>query len=62
MDKRHFDAVHPDLTFHFDVDPDSDPDPGPIPSFTYVRKSEMFLGLLFTAVPVYFAFSFSSAS
>ncbi len=37
VDRHHFDP-DPDPTFHFDADPDLDP----TPSFTYVRKSEIF--------------------
>ncbi len=37
VDRHHFDP-DPDPTLHFDADPDLDP----TPSFTYVRKSEIF--------------------
>jgi hypothetical protein len=51
----------PDPTFHFDADPDPDPDPTPSVSFEHVGKSEVFF-TLFTAVPVFMVFSFSSSS
>ncbi len=53
------------------VDPDPDPDchqneadpyADPTPSFTHAGKSEYFLLLLVTALPVYHVLSFSSVS
>jgi hypothetical protein len=54
---RFFDA-DPDPTYYFEADPD----PNPTPSFYKCRKIRIFYFFLFTAVPVYIALSFWSAS
>jgi hypothetical protein len=49
----------PEQTFHFDAVPDPKSEPK---FFTHVGKSEKFLLLLFTTVPVHIVLYFSSGS